>query len=50
MMSASVSPPEMIIASDAWLRTLMKLLNVGNASGDRTEKATIISASPMIVA
>ena len=39
----------MIMASDAWLRTLMKLSKVGKASGERIEKATIIAASPMIV-
>ena len=39
----------MIIASDVWLRTLTKLLTVGNASGERTEKAAIIAASPITV-
>ena len=40
----------MIIASEVWLRTLMKLLKVGNASGESTENAAIMAARPMIVA
>ena len=39
-MTASVNPPAMIIASDAWFSTLVKLLSVGNAFGDRIENAT----------
>ena len=39
----------MIIASDAWLSTLTKLLTVGKARGDRKENTTIISTSPKIV-
>ncbi len=39
----------MIIASEAWLSTLTKLLTVGKARGDRIEKTMTISTSPMMV-
>ena len=48
--TASVRPPAMIMASEAWLITLVKLLTVGKAFGDRIAKATSISARPKIVA
>ena len=44
-----VSPPAMIIASDAWLRTLVKLPSVGKARGDRSEKTRIITTRPKMV-
>ena len=39
----------MIIASEAWFSTLVKLLTVGKARGESAEKATIIPKSPTIV-
>jgi hypothetical protein len=39
----------MIIASDAWLSTFVKLPSVGNARGERREKIRTIRTSPMIV-
>ncbi len=47
--TASVRPAAMIIASEAWLRTLVKLLTVGKACGESSEKAAIIAKRPMIV-
>ena len=47
--TASVRPPAMIIASEAWLSTLVKLFTVGKARGDISEKAAIIATRPMIV-
>jgi hypothetical protein len=47
--TARVRPAAMIMASDAWLSTLTKLLVVGNARGERTENAAIIATRPMIV-
>lgn len=48
--TANVRPPAMIMASEAWLRTLVKLPRVENAFGDRIEKATIIANNPRMVA
>ena len=49
-MTASVKPPAMIIASEAWLSTLTKLLNVGNACGREEGEDDDHRESPMIVA
>ena len=48
--TASVSPEAMIIASEVWFSTLVKLLTVGKARGDRTAKAAIMATRPMMVA
>ncbi len=48
--TASVRPAAMIMASEAWFRTLVKLLTVGKARGDSTAKATIMASRPTIVA
>jgi hypothetical protein len=48
-MTAMVRPPAMIIASEAWLSTLVKLVTVGKARGDRIEKTMTMSTRPIIV-
>ena len=48
-MTAMVSPPAMIMASDAWLRTLTTFDTVGKATGERIAKIAIITRRPMMV-
>ena len=48
-MTVIVSPPAMIMPSEAWFRMLMKLPKVGKACGARAEKAAIIRTRPSSV-